>query len=342
VKLAEPWPPADKLRQLQTEAESRRLFASANPLQLTLTADFKTVTKDRDDNSTKRYPATLAVDGEGSGSAPLAVKLGTRGHTRLRRATCTFVPLRVEFPANAAGTTFDAQKTLKLVTHCRDVDDYEQYVLREDLVYKIYNLLTPRSFRARLAKVAYVDGPTGKPVATRYGFFLEDDSEVARRIGGRAVNLPNALFKDLDQESLTLMMIFEYMIANTDVSIVRLHNVRLIQDPARVLYPVPYDFDYSGLVDTRYAIPAPKLDIKTVRDRLYRGPCRSEAELEPTLEKFRARKSEIMQLYATLPDLDKGYRRAGAEFLEEFYTTIERKDRARRVLVDGCTKMPGM
>jgi hypothetical protein len=342
VKLAEPWPPAERLRQLQTEVERRRLFAGEDPLQLTVTADFKTVTKDRDDNSTKRYPATIAVAGEGSTGAPLSVKLGTRGHTRLRRATCTFVPLRVEFPPDAAGTVFEGQKTLKLVTHCRDVDDYEQYVLREYLVYKVFNLLTPRSFRARLAKISYVDTSTGKPLTTRYGFFLEDDDDVARRTGGRTVSLPNALFKDLDQESLTLTMLFEYMIANTDVSIVRLHNIRLIQDPTRALYPVPYDFDYSGLVDTRYAIPAPKLELKTVRDRLYRGPCLSEAELEPILEKFRARKADIMKLYAAQPDLDKGYRRAGAEFLDEFYTIIERKDRARRALVDGCTKMPGM
>jgi hypothetical protein len=90
AKFAEPWPPAEKLRQQKIDAERRRLFQSADPSTLTLTADFKAVTKDRDDNSTKRYPAALVVAGEGS-SKPLSVKLGTRGHTRLRRATCSFV-----------------------------------------------------------------------------------------------------------------------------------------------------------------------------------------------------------------------------------------------------------
>src|SRR4030095_10841978 len=164
-------------------------------------------------------------------------------------------------------------------------------------VYRIFNLLTPRSFRARLAKVTYIDSVSGKLLTARYGMFLEDDDDVARRMEGRIAELFNALFKELDAESQTLMFVFEYMIGSTDLSVVKLHNVRLVQDRARVLYPVPYDFDLAGLVDTSYALVDKRLGITSVRDRLYRGPCRTEAELEPMLEKFRAKKSEAMALY---------------------------------------------
>ena len=343
LKLAEPWPDVAVIRQRHTEAENRRLFQSADSLTFTLTANFNAVNKDRDENSTKRFPATLAVTAENGKSSTLNVSLSTRGHFRLRQTSCSFVPLRVEFERpGATGTPFDGQKALKLVTHCRENKAYEQYTMREYLVYRIFNLLTPRSFRGRLAKVTYVEATSGKLLTTRYGMFLEDDDDVARRMDGRIAELFNASFKELDANSQTMMFLFEYMIGSTDLSVVRLHNIRLVQDRARVLYPVPYDFDLSGLVDTSYALVDKKLNINSVRDRLYRGPCRTEAELEPALEKFRATKPQVLALYDSLPDLDPGYSRDARKYLEEFYALITRPDRVKKVLVDGCTRAPGM
>ncbi len=343
LKLAEPWPDADVIRQRHADADNRPLFQSADPLTFTLTANFNAVNKDRNENSTKRFPGTLVVTGDNAKSGPIAVNLGTRGHFRLRQTSCSFVPLRVEFDKqNVTGTMFDGQNKLKLVTHCRDNNDYEQHILREYLVYRIYNLLTPGSFRARLAKVTYVQSDSGKPLTTRYAIFIEDDDDVARRMDGRVAELPNASFKELEQESLMLATLFEYMIANTDYSIVRLHNVRLVQDRARALHMVPYDFDLAGLVDASYALVDKRLGIASVRDRLYRGPCKTEADLEPLLERFRAKKSEVMALYDSPADLDAGYRRDAKKYLEEFYTLISRKDRVKKVLVDGCTRAAGM
>lgn len=344
LKLIEPWPDADGMRKRREDAENRRLFQSADPLTFTLTSDFNAVNKDRNENSTKRFPGTLVVTGDNGKSGPIAVQLGTRGHFRLRQTSCSFVPLRVEFDRDkpdATGTMFEGQKALKLVTHCRDNKDYEQYPLREYLVYRLFNLHTPRSFRARLAKVTYVESLSGKPLTTRYGMFLEDDDDVARRMDGRIAELFNVPFKDLDQESQTLMFLFEFMIGSTDVSIVKLHNVRLVQDQARALYPVPYDFDLAGLVDTSYALTDKRLDIASVRERLYRGPCRTEAELEPMLQKLRTNRSEALALYDSLADLDPRYARDAKKYLEEFYTLIDRKDRVKRAFVDGCNKRAG-
>src|SRR5262249_6797543 len=140
------------------------------------------------------------------------------------------------------------------------------------------------------------------------------------------IELPRLTFKDLEQESLMTMMLFEYMIGNTDVSIVKLHNVKIMVNEQRTVRPVPYDFDFSGLVDTPYANPDPRLSIASVRDRLYRGPCRTEAELEPVLAKFRAAKAGVLALYDSLPDLNAGYRKAAKSYLEDFYGSIERPD----------------
>ena len=341
LKLAEPWPDTDQLRQRRVQAENRPLFASDEPLVLVLSADFKKVNRDRTERGTNRYPATLSIGADTA--SPIAVKLGTRGHSRLRPATCGWVPLRVEFQKEeTAGTVFDGQSVLKLVTHCRDNDDFEQHVLREYLAYRIHGLVARFAFRARLAKITYVEAATGKPMTTRYGMFLEDDGDVARRAEARSVELPRVVFKDLDPETLTSMAFFEYMIGNTDMSIVKLHNVKLMVNQARTIYPVPYDFDFSGLVDAPYANPDPKLGIASVRDRLYRGPCRSEADLVPVLDRFRAKKAEIMALFDSLPDLTVSYRRRARSYLEEFYAIVERPDRIKKTFVDGCVRAPAM
>ena len=339
VKLAEPWPDAETRLQRKIEAETRPLFLSDAPLALTIKADFKAINKDRYQNSAARYAATISVAGS---DAAIPAELGSRGHARLNVATCAWVPLRVMFnKARVAGTVFDGQSSLKLVTHCRDNDDFEQHVLREYLPYRIYGLLSPIAFRARLSKVTYVDAASGKTLTTRYGMFIEDDGDVARRAGARSIDLPRLLFKDLDQETLTTMALFEYMIANTDVSIVKLHNVKMMVTEQRTIYPVPYDFDYSGLVNAPYANPDPKLGITTVRDRLYRGPCRSDADFNQVLERFRARKADVLALYDSLPDLQPGYRKQARNYLEDFYSAIE-PNRVKRTLVDNCQRTPGI
>jgi hypothetical protein len=339
AKLAEPWPNAERMRERRRAAEGRRLFQSADPLRFTLTADFRAVNKERDPASTRRFPAVLQIAGDDGEGRSIPVNLRTRGHFRLMARNCSFVPLRVEFPRHEAeGTVFEGAGTLKLGTHCEGDQEYEQYTLREYLAYRIFNLLTPRSFRARLAKATHVDSTSGKTLATRYAMFIESEADVARRLEGRIVPLPRTLFRNLDPETLTLMMLFEYLIGNTDFSIFALHNVRLVQDQARVLYPIPYDFDFSGVVNAQYAVPGRQLHIETVRDRLYRGPCRSVEELRPFLAAFRARKADVMATVDAVPDLDKDSRRKTREYLEDFYRTIDRSGSLKSQLLDKCAK----
>jgi hypothetical protein len=326
----------------RTDAENRRLFQRTEPLQLTIAADFKAVNADRSENSTKRFPATLAAGGD-EGGPPMPVTLRTRGHFRRRSTSCAWVPLRVEFQSDrAASTVFEHQRTLKLVTHCRDNGEYEQYVLREYLVYRLFNLLTPRSFRARLVKATYADAASGRPLTTRYGMFVEDDDDVARRNDARVIDLERALFKDVDADSVTLMMLFEYMVGSTDFSIFKLHNVRLLQDQNRAFHTVPYDFDLTGLVNTRYAVVDSRLPIDSVRSRLYRGPCRTESELQPLLDRFRATRDAALALYDSLPDLDPAYRRSARGYLQEFYSLIDVRGGVKKALVDGCSRAPTM
>ena len=330
-------PSPEKLAERKLEADALPLFRDRAPLEFTLIANFKRLAKERDTLSTRRFAGTVIVAGEGGRVDTIPVKLRTRGHYRLAR--CSFVPLRVEFPGKASkGTPFEHEDALKLGTHCERSGEYEQYVLREYLAYRIHELVSPIGFRARLARATYVDSASAKPIDTRFALFLESEEHMAARAGGVVRPLRGALFEDVDSTALLNMTVFNYMIGGHDWSMYALHNVRLVVQPTGTLLPVPYDFDFSGLVETRYAIPDPRLGIRSVRARLNRGPCRTREQLEPTLARFRSVRSQVLALYDSLPGLDKRYAGDAKRYLGDFFDTIERPGLVKAALVDVCSR----
>ncbi len=343
LKLAEPWPEDEVLQARRVEADSRPLFKDTEPLTFTITGDFNAVNKERHPENKKLFPATLTVT-DAKGPRDIPVKIGSRGHFRLMVRNCDFVPLRLELPRGeeTKGTVFEGQTTLKLGTHCRGDREYDSYTLREYLTYRLFNLVTPLSFRARLARATYVDAKTNKTVSNRYAIFVEHENDVARRFGGRVVELSRIQFTDLDAPTLNRMMLFEYMIGNTDFSIWALHNVRIVQDRNRRLYPVPYDFDLSGLVHAPYAAPDPRIGIRSVLDRLYRGPCRTTDEFDETAEAFRAKRDDMFTLLESMRDMAPLARGEAKSYLEAFFRTIEKPDSIKRQFVNGCKPQPTM
>ena len=256
---------------------------------------------------------------------------------------CNFVPLRIEFAKEeTAGTVFDGQSTLKLGTGCESSKEFEQYTLREYLTYPIYHMLTPLSFRARLARATYVEEGSSKKSNPRYALFIEHENDVARRNEGRVVDLQRISFTDLEAESLTRTMLFEYMVGNTDVSIWALHNVRFVQNPDRKLFVVPYDFDISGFVHPPYAIP----------DRAARPPQRRRSDVSRPVQNgggVRQGRRGIprqAQGHAVADRLDGGSRleRAlGSEGLSRgVLPPIDKPESIKKQFVNGCKPQPTM
>jgi hypothetical protein len=344
AKAPQAWPPdPDTLRARRLDAENLPLFSGFEPIDVTITADFKKVQKDRSDTSKTTYPGTLSIVTGGVAGPAMPVQMRTRGHVRRNVRLCDFAPLWIEFQkADVKGTVFQGQRAIKLGTHCQSGDVFEQYVLKEHLVNRISQVLTPRSLRSRLAHITYVDSSGGRKPFTKPGIFFEDVDDVARRMEAREEARLNLMFRYLDQPSLLLMSLFQYMIGNTDYSIIKLHNVRILVDAERRLYPVPYDFDYSGLVQAHYATPAKVLDLSSVRDRRYRGPCKSEAELQPAIDQFLGKKDEILALPAAIPGLADGHRKGAEKYLNEFFDLISRPDRVTRTFIKDCEKLTGM
>ena len=311
-------------------------------MELKLVGNYKVISKDRDTLSTKEYwGQAVMADGKG-GETTLAVQLSTRGHYRLASRNCAFVPLRVDFvKKDTKGTIFEGQGKLKLVTHCNSSALYEEYIIREYLAYRVHNLVSPRSYRARLARVTYVDSATGTAIETRNGMFLENEDDVARRLEGEVVELRRALFDDVDFNQINETAIWEAFVGGTDWSLYALHNIRLVRQQNGTLLPVAYDLDFTGLVGTRYATPDPRLNIRSVKERLYRGPCRTLEEYEPQLAVCREKEAEMLKLYQSSRPRWQ-YRQDAQGFLNQWFRMLKSPRDVKFMFVDSCKKQPSV
>ncbi|NGP77393.1 hypothetical protein G3570_12165 [Balneolaceae bacterium YR4-1] len=315
------------------------LFESDEALEITMEMDMRRVLRDRGDE-TDYHPLLVTWNSEDGEVRQVEARVKVRGNFRRQRENCRFPPLRMRFEKETVeGTVFEGQKKLKLVTHCQTRrSQYQQYVLQEYLIYRAYSLLTDKSFRVRLVKVTYVDSEKRDEPFTRYNFILEDEDKMAERLGGRIVEVENVHPDVTDYDLSNRLAIFQYMMGNTDWSIPALHNIKLVLPiGGQTPYAIPYDFDWSGIINTRYAEPNPILNIRTVRQRLFRGFCRSPEVFRAEFSFFNRHKSAIYALYRDLtPPLEQDEFEQATEYLDDFYAIINDPDEAEDEIIDEC------
>jgi hypothetical protein len=260
-----------------------------------------------------------------------------RGHFRRRRENCSLPPLllNIDKAARLKGTEFEKQDKLKLVTPCKSDD----YVIREYLVYKIYNLLTPYSFKARLVRVEFEDSIRKRKVETHYGILIEDEDKLARRSGAFLWDKKMVFMEHLRHPEFTIMAVFQYLIGNTDWSVPYLHNIKLLyKDSSAIPIGVPYDFDHSGMVNASYANPPELLNLPSVRNRVYRGYCQNKHDFTSTIAVFNKLKDDIYKIYTSCTLLDEKYIKSTIKYLDEFYKTINTPREAEREFSDPCRR----
>jgi hypothetical protein len=319
------------------DARAAPLFADDAVIEIRLTGPIGRLL---DSDPDERHELEFELQSEG---VRHALKVRVRGNSRLR--VCKFPPLRLNFAAGGlAGTVFEGQDKLKLVTHCRNDDQAEQDVLLEYLAYRIFNVLSDVSYRVRLVRMTYddTDNTLDADARHRYGFFIEPRSELAARTGSEAVNLVGVARSAVDPDQAARVFIFQYMIGNTDWSMVKAdsdefccHNVDLF-DINDVPFLVPYDFDLSGLVNTRYAKPDPSLRISRVTKRLYRGYCISPGALRAALADIVAREDDIMALPGTIPGLSAREADTAARYLAKFFARAQDQRKLLRSFESRC------
>jgi hypothetical protein len=211
----------------------------------------------------------------------------------------------------------------------------------EYYIYKMYNLLTPFSFRVRLLKVKYIDTSGKKKPRENYAFILENTNQLARRNNGINFEMAGINNEMIDRDIATIMELFQLMIGNTDYSLPVLHNVKLIKTTDSK-YPkpvaVPYDFDYSGIINAFYAIPGEHLPIEYVTERYYMGACREFDEYETAFVLFREKREEMKALIQNSEYLRDIAKKSPLNYIDEFYKIIDNEGYVKSFIVNNCRR----
>lgn len=321
-------------------ASAQRLFRSDTVLNVTITTDLKAFIRERDSLKLAAHPAVFSYQDSGGVTVKLPVTVKARGHFRRQARNCDFPPVWLNFKTDSVRRSLLAGlRKLKITTNCRPGNaEYDQYILQEYLLYRAYALFTDVSFRTRLAHITYTDALGKEKPITSWAFFIEDVDDLALRQHRKVMTATGALFDDLEQEPLRMVSLFEYLVGNLDWSISAQHNIALITDSTLKVTPIAFDFDFSGALDTRYAVPPPIVRAKRVTDRVYRGVCLKPDEFKATVDLFRSKRAAIDGLFATMPQIQPGKVKSMKSFFDDFWKSTDNPKGLQRDFADDCQK----
>lgn len=318
----------------QSAFDSVRFFKEEKPLTVTLSTDLGNLMSGKIKEDYQKAIFTCKLPD--SSVLSEEIRLSARGH--MRRSICGMPPVKLSF-RNPGSPRLASLNTLKLVNSCKSGDFNAQLLLKEYLIYKMYNLITENSFRVRLLYVTYEDNKGKKKPYTQYAFFVENVDALAKRNKRKEGNNIKVSSNDIDREQMTLVDIFEYMIGNTDWSVPNNHNIKLLiskKDSTLKPYAVPYDFDYAGLVNADYASPDPMMEIENVVQRKYRGFPRTMSELQPVLKVYNQQKEKIYTLIRNFAPLDNRNKKEIISYLDDFYKTINSPKDVQYTFIDNA------
>jgi hypothetical protein len=322
---------------LTSNVSASTLFEDNSLLEITLTGPLNSMV--RRPNDREEYPFVLSV-----GGVDLDVDVRIRGKSRV--VVCLFPPLRLDFKKKGNDhSVFRQQDKLKLVTHCKnDSARAENSLLNEYLAYRIFNLISDKSYRVRLLKVKYEDtlGKQRHLDRPYFGFLIESDKDIAKRLGGKVAVEEGVRYSLLDQYQTALLNVFYYLIGNKDWSLIKAeesdsccHNLDLI-DVDRRLVPIPYDFDLSGIADALYTGPN-RRSLNRFIKRKYNGHCKSPVDMVgEALGVVSSLEVEIMDEASGLPASKPSYLKKRIKFLQEFFEEARDEEALLREFEKDC------
>lgn len=326
--------PIDSLIQKKRNTNFGTLFKKSDTLKFNIITDMKSLLRDRGDKPIYHLGKTSYKTIKGK-TVTLPIKIRVRGNFRKKTENCNFPPLLLNFDKkNKGNSVFNQQNRLKLVTHCISRDN----IVKEELVYRIYNILTEQSFKTRLAQVTYIDSAGKRKPEQKRAFLLEDELILGKRLKAKPYVKVRLRQNLVDSLAMAKVAMFQFMIGNTDWSVPFQHNIKLYTPKKGMPLPVPYDFDHSGIVNASYALPAAELNIATVRERLYRGIYYPESIINEIINQFLEKKEAIYNLYRNNKALDKSYIKDTIQYLDEFYEIVKNEKKLKSLIYDQGLK----
>lgn len=238
------------------------LFSSSQPVEVQLSTDFNQLISDK--YLKTGLPGTLKL-----GDETLAVEVSTRGNQRLEN--CQFPPLKIKFSVPPTTGFFKGIGEFKLVTHCNHLNPTrtknmtsenfnDGAVIQEELIYRAYHELTPYSFKTRLFQINYID-TAGRLDFDKVhsAFAIEDLFNLRLRTNTqKATSMTQLRF---NRAQTSIMSLFNNMIGNFDWDIKLQKNVKHVIQGGEII-PIPYDFDWSGIMDFQVSFYDPFLSLQ--------------------------------------------------------------------------------
>lgn len=290
-------------------------------IELELSLDFDAqIENRRNDNKEK---ASLSFENALGQIESWDIKVKQRG--KFRRAKCAGMPpLKLYFDKDdlkAAGLA--KFNDYKLVNYCAtDKELAKELLFKEFAAYQMYTVLTDYSYRVQMLRITFKDTKSKRKMK-QYAFLIEDTAELLARTDLEKLNedviYTNADIRTTQVQSVAL---YQYMIGNTDFNLLYQRNAKLFRK-GEDLIAIPYDFDYSGLVNPPYAVPNPNYKISTLTERIFLGFPDLPVELDQAYDLFTNNRSELFGVIENNSLLKSYSRREMRNYLLSFYDEME-------------------
>lgn len=334
---------AVKEQKKDTPKRILRLFDSDVPLEISLQFDLRRFMEKT--AKTETFDGLLTMYLSEADSMDRKITIEYRGESRYQN--CGYPPMEINFKKPVYLDSDSGRiKKIKLVHQCQRGPLYEEYIMREYLVYKLYSILTDASFRVRLLKINYNDSKKARKPFTLYGFFIEPKNILAGRANTLVVKTTHLTQRDMVPSAIDRVAIFNYMVSNWDWSVPGQHNVDVLKasrfDVSELGIPIPFDFDLTGVVNADYAIPPPEMGIINDRDRKFTGICRTREVYQKELIMFLNKKEQFYSVINEYPYLNKAAKRDIIVFLDQFFDQLEKPkslDFLIDVFLENCKKL---
>ena len=318
------------------------LFQSDDILNVRIVAPISTLVSERPIDT--ELPGTFQYTNSAGEAVEFDIKLRARGHFRRDKDNCRFPPLRLNFvKSQTKDTLFHKQNKVKLVTHCQNSSEYGEVLLREYMAYRLLNVMTDASFRVRLLRITYVENERQRDDDVRYGIIIEHRDRLAKRIDKPVLEISSTSPQSLNPEFANMISLYHYLIGNTDFSSVKgpkdkvcCHNHVLFGNEGEATWSIPYDLDQAGLVDAPHAAPSQNFDLRTVKQRLYRGRCIHNDYLGATIANYQSKREQLLQVIDELQVAENRTRRLMTSYVEKFFKTFESERRINSFLIKKC------
>ena len=299
------------------------VHAATDTLELRIETDFDYLVRHKRDR--EFGPATVAVSvGEATHTLPARVR--TRGNIRIEQ--CYLPALKLRFGKDGLDSLGFARELndWKLVLPCTDNRVGETYLRREAFSYRLYALLHEHHLRTVPTRLTIDE----RELAV---LLIEHPEQLAARYDGYRFPGEKLSSRSLEKESYVRLCLFNYLIQNTDFNVFNVHNIAVIGRDSMARPTVfPYDFDYSGLVGTNYAVPHESLGTRSVSERVWGGRHISAGEVAEQVAHFRRQRPAIEALIDAHFAGAAGEAKRVRRIMDSFFAAAERDRFAERLV----------